>query len=112
MHFVNCNFHGKIYQDFNMITIDRFKGIIDFQGQIACRNILNNGIPIISAISFVCGLIAQDSNYVFICFGLLSIILLFICVPAWPHFNKHPVAFLPLRSKGSTLREKSKTKDQ
>ncbi|CAG8982998.1 hypothetical protein HYALB_00003577 [Hymenoscyphus albidus] len=74
---------------------DVAEGQIDFEGQRFTEFLSTALLSLVGALSFIIGFIKQDIKLALM-IGLGGTALtMFIIVPPWPFFNRHPVKWLP-----------------
>ncbi|EEP79300.1 predicted protein [Uncinocarpus reesii 1704] len=73
---------------------DIFEGQIDFHGQWLAEILTNVLLVVFGAIGFIAGYIYQDV-FVTVLIGAVGVLVtIFVVVPPWPIYNKHPEPWL------------------
>ncbi|KAF2756088.1 microsomal signal peptidase-like protein 12 kDa subunit [Pseudovirgaria hyperparasitica] len=81
---------------------DALEGQIDFEGQRLAELLTTALLAISGIIAFLYGYIAQDiASTLYIGLGGAALTFLAV-VPPWPLYNKHPIAWLPRQSGGTS----------
>ncbi|KAF7792143.1 hypothetical protein EIP86_003173 [Pleurotus ostreatoroseus] len=86
---------------------DFIEGRIDFEGQKQVEQIARVGLIAISVVSFLLGFALQSLRVTFSTFGAATALLLLVVVPQWPMYNRHPVTWLPAKTKEKEKSKKS-----
>jgi len=74
------------------------EGKIDFVGQQRVDRISRLWLIGTTIISFILGFALQNLQLTAGIFGVSTVLLALVAVPAWPMFNQHPTQWLPVRS--------------
>ncbi|EST07778.1 Microsomal signal peptidase 12kDa subunit [Kalmanozyma brasiliensis GHG001] len=82
-----------------MEAIQKFvDGRIDFQAQRLADRIMQEGLVAAAAIAFLLGYFTQNMQLCMITFGLCTLAVALVTVPAWPFYKRYHVEWLPASS--------------
>jgi len=71
---------------------------MDFKGQLYCERTFQILVVLFGLVGFVLGYIWQDFRTTFLFLSAGGGISAVICLPDWPWWNRHPVAWIPVDS--------------
>ncbi|KJA15882.1 hypothetical protein HYPSUDRAFT_71749 [Hypholoma sublateritium FD-334 SS-4] len=75
------------------------EGKIDFDGQAMVDLVSRVTLGAATILAFGLGFALQDLRVTFGIVGAVTVVLALVLLPPWPMFNKHPVKWLPKKSK-------------
>ncbi|KAJ1972308.1 hypothetical protein H4R35_004748 [Dimargaris xerosporica] len=78
------------------------EGSIDFQGQVLAEQITQGGIVLSAILAFIAGYVLQSFEILLLSFGGGIVLTLFLVLPPWPVYNRHPVQWLKPLTESST----------
>ncbi|KAF9483694.1 microsomal signal peptidase 12 kDa subunit [Pholiota conissans] len=75
------------------------EGKIDFAGQALVDLVSKVALTSATVFAFGVGFALQDIRITFAIVGMATLTLALLLLPPWPMFNRHPVKWLPAKSK-------------
>lgn len=82
---------------------------MDFKGQYYCERTFQVLIILFGLIGFFAGYVQQDFRLTFHFLAAGSSLAALICLPDWPWWNRHPVAWLEAEEPAQEEKKKEKT---
>jgi len=78
---------------------DLAEGRIDFAGQALVDLVSRVVLASSTVLAFGVGFALQDIRITFAIMGLSTLTMALLLLPPWPMFNRHPVKWLPAKSR-------------